>query len=101
MTNLHVRSVRGPFDDPHLAAAALAALRRADAMGLRSRLTHYFCDVPDGVWAEFLRHEESAAAPDAKGAGGVEGQEDGLGRRRSLGALETRRRPGSHDPGAR
>ncbi len=21
-------------------------------------LTHYFCDTPDGAWAEFLRHEE-------------------------------------------
>lgn len=20
--------------------------------------THYFCDTPDGAWAEFLRHEE-------------------------------------------
>ena len=22
------------------------------------QLTHYFCDTPDGAWAEFLRHEE-------------------------------------------
>ncbi len=37
MTNLHIHSVRSPFDDPQLAAAAIAALRRADAMGLLSR----------------------------------------------------------------
>ena len=37
MTNLHIHSVRSPFDDPRLAAAAIAALRRADAMGLLSR----------------------------------------------------------------
>ena len=23
-----------------------------------NELTHYFCDTPDGAWAEFLRHEE-------------------------------------------
>ena len=37
MTNLHIQSVRRPFDDPRLAAAAIAALSRADAMGLLSR----------------------------------------------------------------
>ena len=37
MTNLHIQSVRSPFDDPRLASAAIAALSRADAMGLLSR----------------------------------------------------------------
>ena len=37
MTNLHIQSVRSPFDDPRLASAAIAALTRADAMGLLSR----------------------------------------------------------------
>ena len=27
-------------------------------------LTHYFCDTPDGAWAEFLRHEEIVDAED-------------------------------------
>lgn len=27
-------------------------------------LTHYFCDTPDGAWAEFLRHEEIVDADD-------------------------------------
>ena len=27
-------------------------------------LTHYFCDTPDGAWAEFLRHEEIIDAED-------------------------------------
>ena len=34
MTNLHIQSVCSPFDDPRLASAAIAALTRADAMGL-------------------------------------------------------------------
>ena len=34
MTNLHIQSVRSPFEDPKLASAAIAALSRADAMGL-------------------------------------------------------------------
>ena len=37
MTNLQIQSVRSPFDDPRLASAAIAALTRADAMGLLSR----------------------------------------------------------------
>lgn len=37
MTNLRIRSARAPFDDPGLAAAAIGALSRADAMGLLSR----------------------------------------------------------------
>lgn len=37
MTNLHIQSVCSPFDDPRLASAAIAALTRADAMGLLSR----------------------------------------------------------------
>jgi len=36
MTNLHIQSVRTPFDDPRLASAAIGALTRADAMGLLS-----------------------------------------------------------------
>ena len=30
----------------------------------RDELTHYFCDTPDGAWAEFLRHEEIVDAED-------------------------------------
>lgn len=37
MANLRIRSARAPFDDPGLAAAAIGALNRADAMGLLSR----------------------------------------------------------------
>ena len=37
MTNLHIQSVRSPFDDPKLASTAIGALSRADAMGLLSR----------------------------------------------------------------
>lgn len=37
MNNLHIRSIHSPFDEPRLAAAAIAALSRADAMGLLSR----------------------------------------------------------------
>ena len=36
MAILHIQSVRHPFDDPELASAAIAALSRADAMGLLS-----------------------------------------------------------------
>ncbi len=34
MANLHIQSVRSPFDDPKLASAAIGALTRTDAMGL-------------------------------------------------------------------
>ena len=37
MTNLQIQSVSPPFDEPKLASAAIAALSRADAMGLLSR----------------------------------------------------------------
>ena len=37
MSNLHLQSVRSPFDDPRLASAAIGALARADAMGLLPR----------------------------------------------------------------
>ena len=37
MSNLHIQSVRSPFDEPRLASVAMAALSRADAMGLLSR----------------------------------------------------------------
>ncbi len=37
MTNLHIQSVRSPFDNPKLASTAIVALSRADAMGLLPR----------------------------------------------------------------
>ena len=37
VANLHIQSVRSPFDDPRVASAAMAASSRADAMGLLSR----------------------------------------------------------------
>ena len=37
MSNLQVQSVRPPFNEPNLASAAIAALSRADAMGLLPR----------------------------------------------------------------
>ena len=37
MGNLQIQSVSPPFDEPRLASAAIAALSRADAMGLLSR----------------------------------------------------------------
>lgn len=37
MNNLQIHSVRPPFDEPQLASAAIAALSRADAMGLLSQ----------------------------------------------------------------
>ena len=37
MANLRIQSVRSPFDDARLASAAIAALARADAMGLLPR----------------------------------------------------------------
>lgn len=37
MPNLHIQSVRSPFDEPKLASVAIGALSRADAMGLLSQ----------------------------------------------------------------
>ena len=37
MTNIQIKSVQSPFDDPVLAAVTLMALSRADAMGLLRR----------------------------------------------------------------
>ena len=37
MSNLHIQSFRSPYNDPRLAAAAIGALTRADAMGLLSQ----------------------------------------------------------------
>ncbi len=37
MSNLQIKSIRSPYNDPRLAAAAIGALTRADAMGLLSR----------------------------------------------------------------
>ncbi|MYA87568.1 MAG: hypothetical protein F4X97_03790 [Boseongicola sp. SB0662_bin_57] len=37
MSNLRIQSVHPPFNEPKLASAAIAALSRADAMGLLSR----------------------------------------------------------------
>ena len=36
MTNIQIQSVRSPFDDPSVTPVAMAALSRADAMGLLS-----------------------------------------------------------------
>ena len=40
---------------PFLREESSQAAGRWNAPG---ELTHYFCDTPDGAWAEFLRHEE-------------------------------------------
>ena len=40
---------------PFLSEHAPPVAGRWNAAG---ELTHYFCDTPDGAWAEFLRHEE-------------------------------------------
>ena len=37
MSNLHIQSIRSPYDNPRLASAAIGALSRADAMGLLSQ----------------------------------------------------------------
>ena len=37
MSNLHIQSIRSPYNDPRLAAAAIGALTRANAMGLLSQ----------------------------------------------------------------
>ena len=55
MTNLHIQSVRSPFDDPRLASAAIAALSRADAMGLLSRQITCLDDNDIGVRRWFDR----------------------------------------------
>ena len=59
-------------------------------------LTHYFCDTPDGAWAEFLRHEEIDDPEDISPFVGRSGPW----------TLETRRRfnlicPGRLSPAAR
>lgn len=40
---------------PFLREDSSQSAGRWNAVG---ELTHYFCDTPDGAWAEFLRHEE-------------------------------------------
>ena len=49
-------------------------------------LIHYFCDTPDGAWAEFLRHEE------------IRDPQDLLTIRRALWAVDIGEPP-SHEPG--
>ncbi len=44
MMNLHIQSVHHPYDEPRLASAAIAALSRADAMGLLSEPIHRLDD---------------------------------------------------------
>ena len=61
-------------------------------------LTHYFCDTPDGAWAEFLRHEEIRDPQDlltirralwAVDIGEPPSDEPGLPRQTLLGGRET------------
>ena len=58
---------------PFLREDAAQHFGRWNAAG---ELTHYFCDTPDGAWAEFLRHEE------------IDDPEDLLTVRRALWAVE-------------
>ena len=76
-------------------------------------LTHYFCDTPDGAWAEFLRHEEIDGStgpchhpPCALGrryrrcaiAGARSASRDTLGRARGLAGMPA---VGTRTPGRR
>lgn len=44
--------------DPRFAFLWEGESQPASRWNDRGELTHYFCDTPDGAWAEFLRHEE-------------------------------------------
>lgn len=44
--------------DPRFPFLREGALQPAGRWNAYDELTHYFCDTPDGAWAEFLRHEE-------------------------------------------
>lgn len=44
--------------DPRFPFLRETASQSAGRWNAADELTHYFCDTPDGAWAEFLRHEE-------------------------------------------
>ena len=44
--------------DPRFPFLREDASQSAGRWNAAGELTHYFCDTPDGAWAEFLRHEE-------------------------------------------
>jgi len=44
--------------DPRFPFLREDSSRSAGRWNAPGELTHYFCDTPDGAWAEFLRHEE-------------------------------------------
>ena len=44
--------------DPRFPFLREASSQHAGRWNGPGELTHYFCDTPDGAWAEFLRHEE-------------------------------------------
>ena len=44
--------------DPRFPFLREDASQPAGRWNAAGELTHYFCDTPDGAWAEFLRHEE-------------------------------------------
>ena len=62
--------------DPRFPFLREDALQPAGRWNAAGELTHYFCDTPDGAWAEFLRHEE------------IDDAEDVLTIRRALWAVE-------------
>lgn len=62
--------------DPRIAFLREDSSQPAGRWNAAGELTHYFCDTPDGAWAEFLRHEE------------IQDPEDILTIRRALWAVE-------------
>ena len=44
--------------DPRFPFLREDSLQSAGRWNAAGELTHYFCDTPDGAWAEILRHEE-------------------------------------------
>ena len=44
--------------DPRFPFLWESSSQSAGRWNAAGELTHYFCDTPDGAWAEFLRHEE-------------------------------------------
>lgn len=44
--------------DPRFPFLREDSAQSAGRWNAAGELTHYFCDTPDGAWAEFLRHEE-------------------------------------------
>ena len=75
--NIHIQSVRRPYDEPRLASAAIAALSRADAMGLLSEPIHCLDDsamhglekgmAKAGIGQSFLAEFHSLPRSDAAG----------------------------------